>query len=293
MQRFFMPALLPAVGEIISLGPLHHQLRSVLRAQPGTQFLLLDNQGGERLMEVVSVERRDTTARVAEVRPAAPEPAVAVTLYQCVLKLDKLEWVWQKATELGVTTLVPVISRRTVARAGRTLQAKQARWEAIVREAAEQCGRGGLPVIAPSVSLAEAFTSAPGTRLLPWEEAGGNPGLLHALAQAAQPIDAVSLLIGPEGGLEAGEVEQARADGWQVVSLGQRILRAETAAVATITVVRAALGDLGDAASVKVGASAEAIQNNGNPRDSDAADAGDKVKGGEPDSVGSTTVNSV
>lgn len=297
MQRFFMPTLLPAVGEIISLGQLHHQLRRVLRVQPGTQFLLLDNQGSERLMEVVSVERRDTTARVAEVRPAAAEPAIAVTLYQCLLKSDKLEWVWQKATELGVTTLVPVISRRTVARPGRVQQAKQGRWEAIVREAAEQCGRGGLPLVAPSVTFAEALASAQGTRLLPWEEAGENPGLLHALTHAAQPADAVSLLIGPEGGLEADEVEQARLAGWQVVSLGQRILRAETAAVAALAVVAAALGNLGDRPLVKVATFAEATHTNGSDQDSDDPRASDKLEAGkpgsEPGSVGDATVDGV
>jgi 16S rRNA (uracil1498-N3)-methyltransferase len=202
MQRFFLPTLLPAVGEVVSLSPLHHQLRHVLRVQPGTHFLLLDNQGSERLMEVVSVERRDTTARVVEMRPAPAEPAVAVTLYQCMLKSDKLEWVWQKATELGVTTLVPVISKRTVARPGRELQGKQARWDTIVREAAEQCGRGRLPVVAPSCNFPDLLAGARGIRLLPWEEGGTSSGLLHALTHTAQPVDAVSLLIGPEGGLE-------------------------------------------------------------------------------------------
>src|SRR5688500_18566567 len=145
MQRFFLPTLQSTVDEVVSLAPIHLQLRRVLRVQAGAQLILLDNLGNERLMEVINVDRRDTTARVVEVRPAPVEPAVAVTLYQCILKSDKFEWVLQKATELGVTTFVPVLSVRTVARPGRTLQAKQARWDAIVREAAEQCGRGGLP----------------------------------------------------------------------------------------------------------------------------------------------------
>ncbi len=201
--------------------PIHNQLRHVLRVQPGTQLIVLDNEGNERLMEVVNVERRDTTARVMEVRPAPAEPVVAVTLYQCVLKSDNFEWILQKGTELGVTTVVPVISNRTIARSGKVLQNKQARWDAIVREAAEQSGRGGLPVVAPTRSFAEILASATGTRLLPWEEAEGSPGLLETLAQAAQPLAAVSILIGPEGGLEANEVEQAKVAGWQVVSLGQ------------------------------------------------------------------------
>jgi 16S rRNA (uracil1498-N3)-methyltransferase len=203
-------------------------------------------------MEVESLDRRDTMARVVEIRPAPPEPKVAVTLYQCVIKADKFDLVLQKATELGVATLVPVISNRTVARLGRTMESKQARWESIVREAAEQSGRGGLPVVASALSFADAVANAKGTRLLPWEEGQANPGLLAALSQSSQPVEAVSILIGPEGGLAASEIEAAIGAGWQVASLGQRILRAETATIATLTVVMAALGELGDAPTVKL-----------------------------------------
>lgn len=253
MQRFFVPDLLPAVDETISLAPLHHQLRSVLRVRPGMQFMLLDNQGGERLVEVVSMDRRDTLARVVELRRAPAEPSVEITLYQCMLKSDKLELIWQKATELGATTLVPVISNRTVARPGRALalQNKQARWENIVREAAEQCGRGRLPVIEPSVSFADVVTKAKGLRLLPWEEASDTPGLIGTIHQAEPPLKQVSLLIGPEGGLESDEVEQAKAAGWQVVTLGQRILRAETAALVALALTAATLGYLGDKSQVE------------------------------------------
>jgi 16S rRNA (uracil1498-N3)-methyltransferase len=169
-----------------------------------------------------------------------------------MLKSDKLEWVWQKATELGVTTLVPVISKRTVARPGRELHSKQARWDVIVREAAEQCGRGRLPVVAPSCNFPELLEIAPGIRLLPWEEEETGPSLLHAVTHGMQPIDALSLLIGPEGGLEASEVAQARRAGWQVVSLGKRILRADTAALAALAVVTAALGELGSVGGATV-----------------------------------------
>jgi 16S rRNA (uracil1498-N3)-methyltransferase len=252
MQRFFLPALLPKVDEVVSLAPIHNQLRRVLRVQPGTQLVVLDNEGSERLMEVVGVERRDTTARVVEVRPAPAEPTVAITLYQCVLKSDKFELILQKATELGVTTLVPVISHRTVARPGKALENKQTRWETIVREAAEQSERGALPVVAPTCSFFEAVASATGTRLLPWEESEASPGLLAALGQSQQPIESVSMMIGPEGGFEAGEIQEAIDAGWQVVTLGKRILRAETAALATMSVLMAALGELGDAPMVKL-----------------------------------------
>lgn len=251
MHRFFLPSFLPNVDETVSLAPLHHQLRTVLRTRPGMQIVLLDNQGNERLVEVVSVDRRDTMARVVKLRPAPAEPAVAITLYQCMLKSDKLDWVWQKATELGVTTLVPVISNRTVARPGRAAHGKQERWETIVREAAEQSGRGRLPTVAPSCSLTDLLANATGVRLLPWEVGNDSPGLVHSLTHSPQPVKAVSLLIGPEGGLERGEVEQAKEAGWQVVTLGHRILRAETAALVTLAVVTSTLGGLGDESRLK------------------------------------------
>jgi 16S rRNA (uracil1498-N3)-methyltransferase len=247
MQRFFFPDSLAAAGEVISLSSLHHQLTRVLRVQPGAQLVLLDNQGSERLVEVISVEKRDATGRVLEVRPARSEPSIAVTLYQCALKADKLEWVWQKATELGVTKLVPVISSRTIVRPVGALRSKQTRWETIVREAAEQSGRGRVPVLAPGCSLIDALANAPGLRLVAWEEGKSNPGLIHALTQASLPVNSVSLLIGPEGGLEADEIAQAEQAGWQTVSLGPRILRAETAALAAVALVMGALGEMGGA----------------------------------------------
>lgn len=257
MQRFFLPDLVPGVDEELSLAPIHNQLVRVLRVQAGSQLLILDNAGNERLLEIVRAERRDAVARVVEIRPALPEPAIPMILYQSILKLDKFELVLQKATELGVTTFVPVISRRTVARPGAALTNKQTRWESIVREAAEQSGRGGLPIVAPVCTFEEAITSAVGTRLLPWEEGAGSMGLLAALTQRNSPVESVSILIGPEGGFEAGEVEAAQKLGWQVVSLGARILRAETAAVASLSLATAALGGLGDAPLVKVPSAAQ------------------------------------
>lgn len=268
MQRFFLPELLPKEGATVSLALIHNQLQRVLRVQVGAQLLILDNAGNERLMEIVSAERRETTARVVEIRAALAEPVVPVTLYQSILKIDKFELVLQKATELGVTTFVPVISRRTVARPGAALANKQARWESIVREAAEQSGRGGLPVVAPVVSMDEAIANAQGTRLLPWEEGAGSVGLLGALAEAADASAGVSILIGPEGGFEAGEVEAAQALGWRVVSLGARILRAETAAIAALSLVTAALGGLGDTSMVKVPKSVAQVET------ADAVDGG-------------------
>lgn len=245
LQRFFLNATWAGVDSVLDLTPLHHQLGRVLRAQPGTRLVLLDGRGRACLAEVVQIDRRSAAGRVVALLPVPPEPTVQVTLYQCALKADKLEWVWQKGTELGVTAFVPVVSRRTVVRPVDALGQKLARWSAIVREAAEQAQRGCIPALLSPMTFDDAIQTAQGARLLPWEGAGDRPGLGAALAQMQPLPAAVNLLIGPEGGLEADEVEAATAAGWQVVTLGTRILRAETAALAAVTLVMQAAGELG------------------------------------------------
>jgi 16S rRNA (uracil1498-N3)-methyltransferase len=248
LQRFFLDTTWAGVGSVVDLTPLHHQLGRVLRAQPGTQLVLLDGRGHACLAEVVQIDRRSAAGQVMALLSAPPEPRVPVTLYQCALKADKLEWVWQKGTELGVTHFAPVVSRRTVVRPVAALASKHDRWSAIVREAAEQAQRGAVPALLPAMTFDDAIRTAQGTRLMPWEGAGQLSGIGAALAQTQPPPTAVSLLIGPEGGLDTDEVDAAAAAGWQVVTLGRRILRAETAALAAVTLVMQAAGELGTTA---------------------------------------------
>lgn len=245
LHRFFVAATWEGAGSALDLTPLVHQLGRVLRAQPGTRLVLLDGRGQACLAEVVHLDRHGASGRVLALLPPPPEPAVQVTLYQCALKADKLEWVWQKGTELGVRGFVPVVSRRTVVRPVEALSNKMARWSAIIREAAEQSHRGIVPMLHPPLPFDEAIRTAQGTRLLPWEGAAGGAGIGSMLAAAQPQPREISLLIGPEGGLDADEVEAASALGWQVVSLGARILRAETAALTGLAVVMDAAGELG------------------------------------------------
>ncbi len=247
MQRFFLPDAHLAAGETADLGPLQRQLHRVLRARPGARILLLDGRGAEYVTELASIDERRATGRVLEKRAAAGEPRVQLSLYLCALKADKMEWVLQKGTELGVSRFVPVISERTIVRPAAAIAGKFERWRAILREAAEQSGRGILPQLEQPLSWHEAVAAAEGLRLLPWEEAGGAPGLAQAFAAAFDAGDAtrVSLLIGPEGGVSADEAQSAAEAGWEQVTLGPRILRAETAALAAAAVVMALAGEMG------------------------------------------------
>lgn len=234
MHRFFLTETTLVIGAAVDLAPIAHQLRSVLRLGPGDQILLLDNQGSSFVTEIKTLERGQAVGRVLAQDAARGEPPAEVVLYQCALKADKFEWVIQKATEIGVTRFVPVISSRTIVRPAEKIRHKYDRWLAIIREAAEQSGRGRLPELADPLTWDAAVTQAGGVRLLPWEETETSAGIEGSIPRH---VKSISLLIGPEGGISADEARSAFAAGWRGVSLGPRILRAETAALVAAAIV--------------------------------------------------------
>lgn len=224
-----------------------HQISRVLRMQPGDRVIVLDNSGWERIVELDDIGRREATGRILEKRIAAGEPNAKITLYQSMLKKSNFELVLQKCTELGVVSFVPVISSRTaVGSLGDIGDNKRSRWERIITEAAEQCRRGRRPTLEDAQMFNHAVSQAQrrgGTVLIPWEEEGSR-SLKDPLRpkSGARPFS-VSLFIGPEGGFEAEEVAVAREAGAVPVTLGPRILRAETAAIATTATVLYELGE--------------------------------------------------
>ncbi|MBX3011933.1 MAG: 16S rRNA (uracil(1498)-N(3))-methyltransferase [Caldilineaceae bacterium] len=247
LQHFFFTEHAITVGQPLDLRPLRHQLQVVLRLQAGAQLVLLDGTGRAFLTQVKLLSRHEIMGEVIVELPAPPEPVAQVTLYPCTLKADKFEWVLQKATELGVARVVPVISQRSIVRPAAAVLKKYERWHAILREAAEQCGRGRLPELGPPLEWPAAIAQATGLRLLPWEaEAASAPTIQSCLAplQSASAAPVISLLIGPEGGISAEEAAVAQSTGWQPVSLGPRILRAETAALASLVLVMTHVGEL-------------------------------------------------
>lgn len=245
MHHFFLTHTPITPGQPVDLTPLAHQLRSVLRLSPGETILLLDNAGFAYPTKIEQLDKTHAEGRVLSREMAAGEPPVFLSLYLCVLKADKFEWVLQKGVEMGVSRFVPVISSRTIVRPAEKISRKYARWQAIIREAAEQCGRGRLPVLDDPLDWSGAVKQPSGLRLMPWEAAERDSiGLGAALERAGSPV-ACSLLIGPEGGIEATEAAEAVAAGWQAVTLGPRILRAETAALIAAGLILHRLGDLG------------------------------------------------
>jgi 16S rRNA (uracil1498-N3)-methyltransferase len=249
MHRFFLTDTPIQTSHSVDLTPLARQLHTVLRLRPGSRIVLLNGQGDEFLVEMHAIDGRRAQGWVVEQQPGAGEPGIRLALYPCALKGDKFEWVLQKGAELGVSSFTPVISQHSVVSPAAALLKKYERWRTILREAAEQCGRSRLPELARPLAWQEAVVQASGMRFLAWEAAQERPGLQKAIAAALaqNPGDGhiFSLLIGPEGGLTIQEVEAAESAGWQMVSLGRRILRAETAALAAVTIVMAQAGELG------------------------------------------------
>jgi len=244
MHRFFITSDQMQDGRVSFSDDQAQQIQKVLRLRPGQQVMVLDNAGWAYQVELVRVSRKETAGEVLERQPASGEPAVAVTLYQSVIKWDRFEWVLQKGTEMGVTRFVPVISGRSRLKANDTINPnKVARWQRIIVEAAEQSRRGRLPELAPAVNLAEAMAMREAeAALIPWEEAEG--GITIGTALASRRPRSVALFIGPEGGFSEDEVVAGRQHGIMPVSLGRRILRAETAAVVAAALVLHEIGEM-------------------------------------------------
>ncbi|CAA9552175.1 MAG: 16S rRNA (uracil(1498)-N(3))-methyltransferase [uncultured Thermomicrobiales bacterium] len=246
MHRFFVDGPLVAGQDVALSAEVAHQVGRVLRLRPGDRILLLDGSGWEYPVELIDLAARQGHGRVEGGRPTETEPRVAVTLYAAPLKGDHYAYTLQKATEIGAAAFVPTVTARTVV--GEVGATKVERWRRIAREAAEQSGRGRLPTVGAPVPFAEAcrLAAAAGPALIPWEEAR-EPSLSATIAawraergQLAQ----LGLLIGPEGGFTAEEIALAQRCGIVPVTLGRRILRAETAAAVATTLALAALGDL-------------------------------------------------
>jgi 16S rRNA (uracil1498-N3)-methyltransferase len=237
--RFHVPEAAP--GARVSL-PEHaaHHAREVLRLAPGAHVRIFDGRGAEFEAMLEAVTRHEVTARLAGMVPARPESPLRVTLAVSALKGDRMELVIQKATELGVVEMRPVVTTRTDAAARPALRGtRQERWEKVASGAAEQSGRAVVPEVFPTTTFAELLALPfDGRRLLFIESAG-----LAPLAREPRPTS-VLLLIGPPGGFEEREIAAARGAGFEATSLGPRVLRTETAAIAALTAVQVLWGDL-------------------------------------------------
>ncbi|MDA8354295.1 MAG: 16S rRNA (uracil(1498)-N(3))-methyltransferase [Firmicutes bacterium] len=244
MQRYFVDPNAIVADRITIRGDDVHHIKNVMRMTAGDPLVCCDGQGTDYVAEVVSVAEGEVLCQIKEETPSRGEPDVCVTIAFSLPKGDKPEWVLQKGTELGAHSFLPFTSVRTVVKLNQKKAVKkQARWQRITKEAAEQSQRGMIPQVELPLTWKELlarFSSY--DKVLFAYEKGGRP-----LGQVLEDEDRQRLLVvtGPEGGFSEKEAEDAVASGAVPTHLGPRILRAETAPLAILASILYSSGELG------------------------------------------------
>lgn len=246
MRRFFVTSEMILGQKVRIVGELVHYLGHVLRLQPGVQVELLVGEGQIHLVELQEFDSEFILGQVLSVEALSCETRAEVTLFQGMPKGDKLEWIIQKCTELGVSRIVPVFTDRSVVKLddGKS-QKKVQRWQKIADQASQQAQRVTLPEIVAPMGWKQALSEmgASGLTLVMWESEE-TQGLKEVLSEMKN-LEKVNLVIGPEGGLTVKEIEDLKEQGAYSVTLGKRILRTETAGMAALAMLLYHTGDLG------------------------------------------------
>ena len=237
MARFHCPLPL-ASGQRLALppGPARHV--QVLRLQPGDALTLFNGEGGEFEARVTRMGRSEVEVELGTHQPIEREAARAVHLLCGITANERMDWLVEKATELGVASLTPLLAERSVLKLkGERADKKRAHWQGVAVAAAEQCGRNRVPPVHEALTLADGLAQAnaraPALRCVLSLAEGARP-----LAQVAAGTEPLWLLSGPEGGLSPAEEAQALAAGFVPVTLGPRVLRAETAPLAALAALQ-------------------------------------------------------
>jgi 16S rRNA (uracil1498-N3)-methyltransferase len=233
MLRLYVPVAADADGRVRLPRPEVRHLRT-LRLGPGDRVRIFDGAGREHEVTLESVGAREAVGRIVSTSAVARESPLELVLVPALVKHDRMDVIVEKATELGVTRIAPVVTRYSVAR-GSHLE----RWRRIAVAAAKQCGRSRMPAVDDPADLADALGAAwPGLRLIAWEDGGALP-----VRELPAEAGAVTIVVGPEGGFHASEVAAARAAGFTTITLGRRILRAETASIVAAALCQHRWGD--------------------------------------------------
>lgn len=237
-----------AIGQLPAAQADH--LVRVLRLRPGNPVTIFDGEGRQWSATLLASERGRHQIEIGAQLPDEAPPAVAITLLQSLARGEKMDWIVQKATELGVGRIQPLITEHSIVRLDdRQAESKLNHWRAVAAAACEQCGRSRLPVVSPPVDLADLRRPQDDHAPLLLLDPDANRSLTavaRELAAMQPPVAAVSFAIGPEGGLSELDTRRLSALGAQGVRLGPRILRTETAAIAVLSILQGMLGDCRD-----------------------------------------------
>ena len=241
IPRFYCAMSLPTGHQLALPDAVARHAVGVLRLRDGDDVILFNGDGTECIGQLIKTGKGAEVMLKAICAPERESP-LDITLAQGVSSGERMEYTLQKAVELGVTRIQPIMMKRTIVRLdGEKRHKRRQHWQAVVISACEQCGRNHLPEVEPILDFADwlrADSARQGTRLQLDPEASAR------LRDRVAPADAVTLLAGPEGGFDPGERELVRRIGFQPISLGPRILRTETAAIAAMAVMQGLWGDL-------------------------------------------------
>ncbi|MBI5181740.1 MAG: 16S rRNA (uracil(1498)-N(3))-methyltransferase [Nitrospirae bacterium] len=230
----------------ISNAALRH-ITKVLRLGIGDKICVADEGKKRYLIELTDINHKKATGKILETKEATEPPPIEIILLQSILKGGKMDMLIQKATELGVSKILPVITERTIVKIKEGADRREERWQRIAKEASQQCGRWDIPIVWPLRRFEDAFNDIKDVdlALILWEGEHINKlrDILRGRAQTG--IKKVCLLVGPEGGFTREEVKFAMEKGFIPASLGDLILRAETAAITIISIVQYEFGDIG------------------------------------------------
>lgn len=244
MHRFFIPQLYNEEMSITGVNAKH--IGKVLRMQPGDKLQIVSDDGVSALAEITAISESTVTVRCLEVLAESHEPAVKITLAQGLAKGEKMDFIIQKAVELGAYSIVPVAMEHSVVRLdGVKADKKVERWQKIAEAAAKQSKRDIIPQVQAVQSVSQMLANNNCKTKIIAYECEDRMSLKTALREAGQ-LDDLLLIIGPEGGISEGELTKAREAGAVPVSLGRRILRAETAGLVAMSAIFYETGDLGD-----------------------------------------------
>ena len=241
MHHFFVNPEQVEDGLIRITGSDVNHIKNVLRIRQGEEMLVSDGTGRDYLCQAEEIAGLEVTVRILETEEEVRELPSRIWLFQGLPKSDKMEFIIQKAVELGAAGIVPVSTRNTVVKLDpKKEEAKVKRWQAIAESAAKQSKRSLVPRVSGIMTLKEAFdyveSQGFSVRLIPYEHEAGMDGTKTEL-DAAGPGQDIAVFIGPEGGFDAREIELALSKGVRPISLGRRILRTETAGLALLSVL--------------------------------------------------------
>ncbi|MEE9566186.1 MAG: 16S rRNA (uracil(1498)-N(3))-methyltransferase [Desulfobacteria bacterium] len=246
MRRFFLDREMILSEKPTLTGPDVKHIRTVLRLKPGEEIFLFDGKGSEYRARITASTPKTIILSVLERFPSISESPVEITIGQGLLKAKKMDRIVRQVTELGIYALIPLLAKRSVPRPRPERWAeKEQRWETIAQESLKQCGRSQMPCLEPPTSFKElvAVSRTHDLKIIFHE---GNPGEESNLyLNDPRDVRSVLALIGPEGGFTPNEVQMALEGGFVSVSLGPRILKADTAVVAVCAVLQYAFGDAG------------------------------------------------